>query len=38
MAQPVIDSNNTEVKSLAEAVVSSQTEQIVFMKKLLTGK
>lgn len=38
MAQPVIDSNNSEVKSLAEAVVSSQTEQIVFMKKLLTGK
>ena len=37
MAKVVLDSNNAEVKSLAEAIVSSQAEQINYMKALLTS-
>lgn len=35
MAQMVIDSNNAEAKALGEAIVSSQSEQIDYMKSLL---
>lgn len=37
MAQMIIDSDNAEAKALAEAIVSSQTAQIEFMKELLAG-
>ena len=37
MAKAVLDSSNAEVKSLAEAIVSSQAEQVTFMKSLLTS-
>lgn len=35
MAQMVLDSNNDEARALGEAIVSSQTEQIAYMKTLL---
>jgi uncharacterized protein (DUF305 family) len=35
MAQMVLDSNNPEVRALAEAIVSSQQVQIDYMKTLL---
>lgn len=35
MAQMIIDSDNTEVRGLGEAIVASQTEQIGYMKSLL---
>lgn len=35
MAQMVVDSNNSEAKSLADAIISSQTEQITYMQELL---
>jgi uncharacterized protein (DUF305 family) len=35
MAQMVVDSNNTEAKALAEAIISSQTKQISHMRSLL---
>lgn len=35
MAQMVIDSSNDEARALGEAIVSSQTEQIAYMKTLL---
>jgi uncharacterized protein (DUF305 family) len=35
MAQMVIDSNNAEAKALGEAIVSSQSEQIQYMRELL---
>lgn len=35
MAQMVIDSSNDETRALGEAIVSSQTEQIAYMKTLL---
>ena len=36
MAQMVLDSDNSEVRALAEAIVSSQLAQIDFMKTLLS--
>lgn len=35
MAQMIIDSNNSEAKALASAIISSQTEQIEYMRGLL---
>ena len=35
MAQMVLNSNNAEAKALGEAIVSSQTAQIVTLKQLL---
>jgi uncharacterized protein (DUF305 family) len=35
MAQVVLNSNNAEVKALAEAIVKTQNEQISYMKELL---
>ena len=36
MAQMVVDSTNLEAKALGDAVISSQTEQIEYMKSLLS--
>jgi uncharacterized protein (DUF305 family) len=36
MAQMVIQSSNSEVRSLAESIVASQKEQIAYMKALLS--
>lgn len=35
MAQMIIDSDNAEARALAEAIISSQTAQIEYMKELL---
>ena len=37
MAQMIVDSSNTEAKALAAAIISSQTEQIDYMKSLLAN-
>lgn len=37
MAQMIVDSNNTEAKALAAAIISSQTEQIDYMQGLLAN-
>lgn len=37
MAEMIRGSNNSEVKELSEAIVSSQTEQIQYMRTLLTN-
>lgn len=37
MAQMIVDSNNTEAKALAAAIISSQTEQIEYMRGLLAN-
>ncbi len=37
MAQMVIDSSNDEARAIGEAIVSSQTEQIAYMKTLLAN-
>ena len=35
MAQMVVDSNNPEARSLGEAIIKAQTEEIILMKSLL---
>ena len=35
MAESVLNSKNSEVRALAEAIITSQTEQITYMKELL---
>ena len=35
MAQMVVDSNNSEARSLGEAIIKAQTEEIILMKSLL---
>ena len=37
MAQMIVESNNTEAKALAAAIISSQTEQIEYMRGLLAN-
>ena len=37
MAQMIIDSNNAEAKALGQAIISSQTQQIEYMRGLLTN-
>ena len=37
MAQMIVDSNNSEAKALAAAIISSQTEQIEYMRGLLAN-
>jgi len=37
MAQTVVNSENAEVKALAEAIISSQTKQITELQNLLAA-
>ncbi len=37
MARMIVDSNNTEARALAAAIISSQTEQIEYMRGLLAN-
>jgi uncharacterized protein (DUF305 family) len=37
MTKPIINSENTEVKALAESIVTGQTQEISEMSKLLTA-
>lgn len=37
MTEPIINSENTEVKALAESIVTGQTQEISEMSKLLTA-